>query len=81
MVFILFFILSLLVREAVGLTTFFLGVYILFVMKEKKHGIMTSGISLFYFLLVKEEDGIFLFKKGMGLVLRNYENYRNYSYL
>ena len=49
-----FFILSILVREEVALTMFLLGLYIILVMKEKKHGIATSVISILYFLaLVK----------------------------
>lgn len=52
MVYYIFFILSILVREEVALTTFFLGVYIFFIMKEKRHGITTAGISIFYFLLI-----------------------------
>lgn len=51
-VYYIFFILSMLVREEVALTTFFLGVYIIFITKEKKHGIITSVTSIFYFLLI-----------------------------
>ncbi len=45
-----FLILSLLVREEVALTTFLLGIYITFIMREKKAGIITSVISIMYFL-------------------------------
>lgn len=45
-----FLILSILVREEVALTTFLLGLYVILVMKEKKHGITTSVISILYFL-------------------------------
>lgn len=48
----IFFILSILVREEVALTTFLFGFYILFVMKEKRIGISTSAISMVYFLVV-----------------------------
>lgn len=48
----IFFILSILVREEVALTTFFLGLYITFIIKEKKIGIITSSISVLYFLAV-----------------------------
>src|SRR3989304_7355868 len=51
-VYYIFFILSILVREEVALTTFFLGVYIIFITKEKKHGIITSVTSILYFLLI-----------------------------
>lgn len=50
----IFFILSILVREEVALTTLLLGFYITFIMKKKKVGITTSIISILYFLtLVK----------------------------
>ena len=51
-IYYIFFILSMLVREEIALTTFFLGVYIFFILKEKRHGITTAGISIFYFLLI-----------------------------
>ena len=46
------FILSILTREEVALTTFFFGIYIAFVIKEKRTGIITSAISGLYFLIV-----------------------------
>lgn len=50
----IFFILSILVREEVALTTLLLGFYITFIMKKKKVGITTSIVSILYFLtLVK----------------------------
>lgn len=48
----IFFILSILVREEVAITTFLLGFYILFIIKEKKLGIITSVISILYFFTV-----------------------------
>ncbi|HHT9159734.1 MAG: hypothetical protein UT32_C0029G0008 [Parcubacteria group bacterium GW2011_GWC2_39_14] len=46
------FVLSILVREEVALITFLLGLHITFIMKEKNHGIITSVISVVYFLVL-----------------------------
>lgn len=47
-----FFILSLCSREDVSLVTFALGIYIIFIRKEIKVGIVTSVVSIAYFLIL-----------------------------
>lgn len=78
-IYYLFLILALLVREEVGLTTFILGVYVFFIMKEKRHGITTSGISLFYFLLVTK--GMMPYFAGNSSSLHYHVASGNFSYL
>ncbi|TVM03243.1 MAG: hypothetical protein CV087_06065 [Candidatus Brocadia sp. WS118] len=78
-IYYLFLMLALLVREEIGLTTFILGVYIFFIMKEKKHGIMTSGISLFYFLMVTK--GLMPYFAGNSSSLHYHVASGNFSYL
>lgn len=67
----LFFFLSLCSREDVSLVTFALGIYIVFARKELKTGILTSGISIVYFVtlilyvmpLLRNEQSVFQFNQ------------------
>lgn len=75
----LFFVLSVLVREEVALTTFLFGFYILFVLKERRTGIITSGISILYFLVVIKI--IMPYFAGHSNSIHHHLAFGNFSYL
>lgn len=75
----IFLILAILVREEVALTTFFLGMYIFFILKEKKLGIATSLISMLYFLVVIKI--IMPYFAGNSTNISHHVAFGNFSYL
>lgn len=75
----LFFVLSILVREEVALTTFLFGFYILFVLKERRTGMITSGISILYFLVVIKI--IMPYFAGHSNSIHHHLAFANFSYL
>ncbi|MEP9411481.1 MAG: DUF2079 domain-containing protein [Candidatus Brocadia sp.] len=74
-----FFVLSILVREEVALTMFLLGLYVTLVMKEKKHGIATSVISILYFLVLVKI--IMPYFAGDTSSFHYHKAFSNFSYL
>lgn len=75
----LFFALSILVREEVSITTFLLGVYIFFILKEKKTGIITSAGSIVYFLIVTKM--LMPYFAGNSRSLHLHVAFGNFSYM
>lgn len=49
LLYLLFLVLSLLIREEVSLVTFMLGIYSFFIMRKRKLGLITSMVSIAYF--------------------------------
>ncbi len=78
-IYYVFFILSILVREEVALTTFLFGFYILFVGKEKRIGISTSVISILYFLVVIKI--IMPYFAGNSNSIHHHLAFGNFSYM
>lgn len=48
----IFFVLAILVREEVSLTTFWVGIYAFLFIKERRVGVITAAVSIAYFLLI-----------------------------
>ncbi len=78
-VYFVFFILSVLVREEVALTTFLLGFYIFFVLKEKKIGLITSAVSISYFFLVTKVAMPYF--AGNSTTINHHLAFGNFSYM
>jgi len=73
------FCLSILVREEVALTTFLLGMYAFLIVKERRVGIVTSAVSLVYFLTVVKV--IMPYFAGESSGIRHHIAFENFSHL
>lgn len=78
-VYFVFLILSVLVREEVALTTFLLGFYIFFVLKEKKIGLITSAVSISYFFFVTKVAMPYF--AGASTTIHHHLAFGNFSYM
>lgn len=75
----MFFFLSILVREEVALTTFLLGLYAFLIAKERRVGIVTSAVSLLYFLTVVKV--VMPYFAGESSGIRHHIAFENFSHL